>query len=132
LTESSTQADAPRRGTISCAHAMTTQEFLRRLGVSREEGLSSVEAEERIRYYGPNAIEDHPPKSAWKVLDEQFRGLVVWLLVAATVVSFFFGEIAEASAIMVVLGPNATIGFFTEMRAVRSMEALRQIRQQRR
>ncbi|HJQ28064.1 MAG TPA: cation-transporting P-type ATPase, partial [Rubrobacter sp.] len=121
------QVGPRRRRPAPYAHAMTAQETLGHLDVSREEGLSSVVAEDRIRYYGPNAIEDHPPKSAWKILGEQFRGLVVWLLVAAAVVSFVFGEIAEAAAIVVVLGLNATIGFFTEMRAVRSMEALRQM-----
>ncbi|MGB3635900.1 MAG: cation-transporting P-type ATPase, partial [Rubrobacteraceae bacterium] len=50
--------------------------------------------------------------------------LVIALLVGAAGVSFVFGEVVEAAAILVVVLLNAAIGFVTEIRAVRSMEAL--------
>ncbi len=51
------------------------------------------------------------------------------LLVAATAVSLAFGQLVEALAITVVIVINAAIGFFTELRAVRSMESLRELGQ---
>ena len=49
------------------------------------------------------------------------------LLAAAAVLSFAFGEIVEGGAIVIVILINAVIGFVTELRAVRSMEALQEL-----
>ena len=58
------------------------------------------------------------------VLLDQFKSLIVLLLVAATIVAYAFDETLEAGAIAVVILLNTMIGFTTELRAVRSMEAL--------
>lgn len=98
--------------------------MLKQLAVSGEEGLASEEAEVRLRKYGPNVLKERTTRSGWTIFAEQFKSLVVMLLAIAAVVSFLFGEVAEAVAILVVIALNAAIGFFTEVRAVRSMEAL--------
>ena len=60
---------------------------------------------------------------------DQFRSVVVALLAAATVLAFLFGDIPDGIAIVAVLLINAAIGFITEWRALRSMEALRRLGQ---
>jgi P-type Ca2+ transporter type 2C len=90
-------------------------------------GLQTEEALRRLARHGPNELEAIRRRSAWQVLMEQFRSLVVALLGVAAAISFGFGQVAEGVAILVVLGLNAVIGFTTEMRAVRSMEALREL-----
>ena len=52
---------------------------------------------------------------------------MVWLLATAAAVAALFGEWTEAIAILVVLAINTAIGFATELRAARSMEALREL-----
>lgn len=105
-------------------HARTGGQVLEELDVSVELGLSPEEAGRRLDLYGPNELRKHAKKSVWSVLFGQFRSLVVALLAVAAVVSFVFGETVEGAAILVVILLNAAIGFFTEIRAVRSMEAL--------
>ncbi len=66
-------------------------------------------------------------KSAFIILLNQFKSLIVVLLGAAALVSFAFGDLIEAVAIVVVIFLNTAIGFMMEIRAVRSMEALRRL-----
>ena len=104
-------------------HALPAAEVLRLLA-SAEAGLSAREAAERLARDGPNAFERVPAASAWSVLVAQLRSVVVALLVAAGVVAVVSGDRADAAAIGAVLLLNVLIGFVTELRAHRAMEAL--------
>src|SRR5690606_12588733 len=97
------------------------------LGVDRAQGLRADEVRRRLETYGPNQLRVTPPRSAWSVLVAQFRGLLVVLLAGAAALSAAFGQWSEALAVAIVLLLNAAIGFFTELRAVRSVEALRKL-----
>jgi Ca2+-transporting ATPase len=59
------------------------------------------------------------------VLSRQFQSPVVYLLAAASALAFSFQEWEESGAIAIVLALNALIGFLTELKATRSIEALR-------
>jgi Ca2+-transporting ATPase len=107
-------------------HAAAVDELLSRLE-SRPAGLSDEEAERRLRRYGPNRLAPVRPVSAWKILADQLRSVVVALLVGAALVSVVLGERIEAVAISVVLIINTAIGFVTELRARRAMAALLQL-----
>ncbi len=78
----------------------------------------------RLAGHGPNRFERSPPVSAWSVLLEQFRSVVVALLVVAAAVAALSGDVPDAIAIGAVLVLNVAIGFGTELRAHRAMEAL--------
>jgi Ca2+-transporting ATPase len=114
---------------VSEPHARAWRDVANALGVSSGEGLGDEEVRRRLEWFGPNVLREHARKSVHAILAEQFRSLVVVLLAVAATVSFTFGEVAEAAAILVVILLNAAIGIFTEIRAVRSMEALREIGQ---
>ena len=96
---------------------------------SSADGLPGDEARRRLDEVGPNQLRDIDRRGVGEILWEQFKSLVVLLLVGAMVVSFTFGQTIEGIAIGVVLALNTAIGFFTEWRAVRSMEALQQLGQ---
>ena len=64
-------------------------------------------------------------QTALSLLAGQLKSPVVWLLAAAAALAASFSEWTESAAILLVLLVNTLIGFFTELRAVRSMEALR-------
>ena len=98
--------------------------MLDRLDVEREKGLDRQQAERRLKEYGANLLRKHKQKSIWLILVEQFKSLIIGLLAVASLVAFWFGEWIEGWAILVVILINALIGFFTELRAIRSMEAL--------
>ncbi len=103
----------------------------RELDVSPDRGLTEAEVTRRRERHGPNTLRSRRRERALAILVRQFRGLIVALLAAAAVASVLFGEWVEGAVITMVLVLNALIGFFSELRAVRSMEALRQLGQVR-
>jgi Ca2+-transporting ATPase len=105
----------------------SAQDVLKELDVSAEKGLSPAEVRRRRKQFGLNRLQEAKRKSAWAVLIEQFKSLIVLLLGAATILSFSFGDWLEGVAILVVIFINTAIGFFTELKAVRSMEALQRL-----
>jgi Ca2+-transporting ATPase len=107
--------------------AKEAREVVDALDVSVSEGLSESEVERRRETYGENRLRDTETRSALQILLEQFKSLIVALLAAASVASFIFGDVVEGFAILVVIVLNAVIGFVTELRAVRSMEALKEL-----
>jgi len=97
------------------------------LEVDPDTGLSGRQWRRRLSEYGHNVLKEAKSRSALSILFDQFKSLIMVLLLAAGLVSFAFGEWKEGAAIVAVIVVNAAIGFFTELRAVRSMEALRQL-----
>ncbi|MGA7972410.1 MAG: cation-transporting P-type ATPase [Pseudolabrys sp.] len=106
-------------------HALPAGAVLDALDVSVGAGLGDEEIRRRTQVFGPNAIVARRPVSTLDVLVHQFQSPVVYLLAAAAALAFYFGEIEEGGAIIIVLAINALIGFVTEIRAARSIEALR-------
>ncbi len=106
---------------------LTPEEILRQLGVSKKQGLSATEVEKRKARYGPNQLKQTKKKSALAIWANQFKSLIIGLLLIASALSFAFNEIIEGIAIAAVIVINALIGFFTELKAVRSMEALKKL-----
>ena len=93
--------------------------------VSLTSGLSDEEAKRRQKAFGANTIMSRRKASALVLLLHQFQSPVVYLLSFAAALAFYFGELEEGGAIAVVLAVNALIGFLTELKAARSIEALR-------
>lgn len=116
----------PAAGDESIVHpwAQSIEEVVDKLSVQSEKGLSDREVQKRLDTYGYNKLREHQKKSLWAILWDQLKSLIILLLVAAAVVSYLYNEIIEAWAIIAVIIINTGIGFFTEIRAVRSMEAL--------
>ncbi|MCA8921862.1 MAG: cation-transporting P-type ATPase [Planctomycetes bacterium] len=92
-----------------------------------ERGLLPTEVRRRLLEHGPNLLRRVERTSLWRLLLNQVKSLIILLLLAASVVSALFGEWVEATAIAAALVINGAIGFFTELRAVRSMEALSEL-----
>lgn len=108
-------------------HATGADDVLAGLSVDPRTGLSGPEARRRLEWHGRNVIRRRKPTSAVSILVDQFRSVVVLLLVAAVVAGVVIGEYAEAIAVAIVLTVNAVVGFVTELRAVRSVEGLRRL-----
>ncbi len=113
------------RPTLLNPHNLQVADVLAWMEVSPASGLSEKEVQQRINAFGPNTVVSRRRARALLVLLHQFRGPVAYLLSSAAVLALYFREIEEAVAIVVVLTANALIGFLTELRAARSIEALR-------
>lgn len=106
--------------------SIEAQEVFEQLN-SDKNGLSSTQAEKRQQKYGKNTIREQEQKSLWKILLSQINNPVIYLLSAAAAVAFFFGDIPEAIAILVVIVLNTIVGFTMEYQALKSMQALKKM-----
>jgi len=109
------------------AFAKSGEEVLQALEVDADQGLSTREARRRLQRYGRNKLAEHKARSIWSILVDQVKSLVFALLLAAALISFSFSEPVQGIAILIALLLNVAIGFFTELRASRSMEALKRM-----
>lgn len=123
-TTDSARESTTATGSLKQAWSLPYEEVAESLKVHAGKGLSKQEVQERLETYGYNKLREHRKKSLWAILWDQLKSLIILLLVVAAAVSFLYQEIIEAWAIIAVIIINTAIGFFTEIRAVRSMEAL--------
>ena len=70
------------------------------------EGLTDQEVRERRQAAGPNVLRSHRRRTPLSILIGQFRSVIVALLIVAAMAALFFGEIAEAAAVAVVIVTN--------------------------
>ena len=90
-------------------------------------GLSTEEAERRLRTFGANRLPTPQPKSAFEILREQVGSLPVVLLAGAAVASIATGGLVDGVAILTVIGINAAIGYVTEARVERILASLNEV-----
>lgn len=102
-------------------------EVVRLLRTDLANGLSSAEAEWRAKEYGPNRLAEEPPQLWWLKLLSQFNQLVIWILIAATILSAALGDWLEAGAILAIVVLNALLGFFQEQKAEKALSSLKKL-----
>ena len=92
-----------------------------------EAGLSTAEASRRLTEHGPNELRGGHRTSPWAILFQQFKNVLILMLLLATVLSGFVGHGVEAIAIAVIVLFAVILGFVQEFRAERSIDALRRM-----
>jgi P-type Ca2+ transporter type 2C len=105
-------------------HSQHVGEVLDLLEVDPDRGLSSGEVHRRRVRFGRNALRRREPTTVWSIVVAQLRSAVVLLLFVAAAAGFVIGKPIESVAVLIVLVVNTLVGTVTELRAVRSMEAL--------
>ncbi len=108
-------------------HQVSATEATQRLGVDPVYGLSSDEAATRQSKYGPNRLKEVPPRSRWLLLLDQFKGILILVLIGAAVLAAAIGDLTDAVVILVVVMINAVLGFSQEYRAEKSLAALKKM-----
>ena len=107
-------------------HTQTTEQAFAVLK-SQPKGLSQADAIERTLQYGANEIQAAKRISAWGILLEQFKNILILILLGATAISLFLGHGIEFIAIAVIVLFAVFLGFIQEYRAERAIEALKQM-----
>jgi len=92
-----------------------------------ENGLTFSEAAARLKACGENILEEKEKISPLRILIDQFNSPVVWILLAALVISFFIGEKIDAIVILAILIINAVLGFIQEYNAAKEIDALKKL-----
>jgi Ca2+-transporting ATPase len=94
---------------------------------SSEKGLTTAEAERRIREYGTNEIARAKKRPAWLLFLNQFKDFMIMVLIGAAIISGFLSDITDTIVIIAIVFLNAVVGFLQEYRAEKAMEALRKM-----
>lgn len=94
---------------------------------TRISGLHESEVRERLTEKGHNRLASAPPVPAWKILANQFTNFIIYLLLIAVLFSIIIGEYTDSLVILAILILNGVIGFIQELRANRSLEALKKM-----
>jgi Ca2+-transporting ATPase len=107
-------------------HNQSAEAVLAQLA-SASEGLSSHEAAQRLAANGPNELKEGKRISPLQIFLGQFKSLLIWILIAAGVISGMLGEGVDAIAILAIVVLNAVIGFYQEFNAEKSIATLKQL-----
>ncbi|WP_251546332.1 HAD-IC family P-type ATPase [Limosilactobacillus caecicola] len=89
-------------------------------------GLTNQEAAKRLQVDGPNAIEVKPtPK--WKIFLRQYNNIVIYILLAATLLTILIGHYTDAIVIAAVVVLNSLIGYFQETSAANALAKIKEM-----
>ena len=103
------------------------EELIKELGANEKQGLTNKVAQEKLAQVGPNALIEGKKKSILEVFLEQFKDLMVIILIVAAVISAFTGNLESTAVIIVVLILNAILGTVQHVKAEKSLEALKSL-----
>ncbi len=107
-------------------HQLDHNEVLQKLQTS-EAGLSESEAEKRLAFYGPNRLVEEEKIKKFKILLHQFANPLIYILITAGMVTFYFREHLDTGVIYFIVVLNAIIGYIQEYKAEESVRALKRM-----
>lgn len=92
-----------------------------------EQGLSSEEARERLRRFGPNKLAEEEKISRLKIFLHQFASPLIYILLIAAVVTAALQEYKDTGVIIAILLINALVGYVQEYKAAKTVQALKKM-----
>ena len=108
-------------------HSMDVTEVLGDLETDPHKGLSEDEAERRLQKYGHNELKKEEKISPFILFLNQFKNILILILLIAIVLSALVGEVVDAAIIGIIVVFCAVLGFIQEYRAERALEALKKM-----
>ncbi len=91
------------------------------------DGLSAEEAARRLTNDGANELKEGKRTNPFHILFRQFKSILIWILIAASILSGVLGEVFDAIAILIIILLNTGIGFTEEFKAEKSIASLRKM-----
>jgi len=107
-------------------HRISSEEVFEILD-TRKQGLTISDAEEKLLRYGPNELQEGKKKNIALMLLDQFKDVMILILLGAAIISGIIGDLTDTIVILVIVLLNALLGFFQEYRAEKAMQALKQM-----
>jgi len=105
----------------------STEDVLKELEVNSTTGLSEKEVIERREKYGLNELVTKKPKTLIRIFLSQLNNIMIYILIGATLISGFIGEISDAIIIGIVILINAIVGVIQESKAEKALDALKKL-----
>ncbi|BAT55636.1 cation-transporting ATPase [Nostoc sp. NIES-3756] len=127
--------------TAAAWHSLEVDKALGLLNSNADSGLTTEEVERRLQKYGPNELEEHGGRSTWEILLDQFKNIMLLMLIAVAFISGFLdfyswragelkpGEIPfkDTIAILAIVILNGILGYVQESRAEQALAALKKL-----
>ncbi|MBQ7034088.1 MAG: calcium-translocating P-type ATPase, PMCA-type [Clostridia bacterium] len=113
-------------------HNETKARVIEKLAADPRKGLTQAEAAARQEKYGPNRLREKKKKSTFQRFFDQFKDVMILILIAAAIVSFSvvvmeknWGELFEPLLILLIVVLNAVMGVYQEGKAEKALDALK-------
>ena len=107
-------------------HALTPEQALLQQQTAQS-GLTTFEAQQRLKRDGANQLCEKPPKSLGRLFFAQFQSILILVLIAAACLATFIGDKTDGMVIMTVVFINSILGFYQEFQAEKSLAALKKM-----
>ena len=107
-------------------HNLSTSKVFKILK-TKPEGLSKTEVKKRQKKYGLNILPKKKRMSSLKIFLNQFKSLLIIILIIASLISFAIGEKTDSLIIFLAIMINALIGFLQENKAEKTLQRLKQM-----
>jgi len=91
---------------------------------SSEKGLTRSQVNERLIRYGTNEISKRKVRTGLFIFLSQFKNPLVIILIGASIVAGFLGELTDATIIIVIVAINGLLGFYQEYRSEKAVDRL--------
>ena len=108
-------------------HALDVKQAPAQLGTDPVRGLTADEAQVRLKQHGENRLAEPPVRSKWRQFLDQFKSLLILVLIAAALLAGAIGDLKDAIVILIVVVFNAALGFWQEYRAEATLAALKKM-----
>lgn len=122
-------------------HSLEVDKALKLLNSNADSGLTPQEVEQRLQKYGPNELEESGGRSPWEILLDQFKNIMLLMLIAVAIISGVLDLIAwragdlkpgevpfkDTIAIMAIVVLNGILGYVQESRAEKALAALKKL-----
>ena len=108
-------------------HTLNSEEVAQHLEANPQSGLSADEAQQRLERFGFNRLKEKPKRPEWLKFLDQFRNLLVIVLLGAALLAGAIGDTKDAVVILIVVVFNACLGFYQERRAEATLSALKKM-----
>ncbi len=116
-----------QKGTEKKWHSLGTDATVKEVDTSAERGLSPQEAKQRLEEYGPNKLPESKQRSTLMRFLEQFNNILIFLLIAAAVITALMGHWIDTFVILAVVIINVFIGFIQEGKAEKAIEGIKKM-----
>ncbi|MDP3612798.1 MAG: HAD-IC family P-type ATPase, partial [Rubrivivax sp.] len=127
MTKTHTLAAATPDGAVPAWHGLDAAQAAAGQAMDPARGLDAAEAATRLARHGQNRLAEKPPRSKWLAFFDQFRSVLILVLIGAAALAGAIGDLKDAVVILVVVLFNAVLGFWQEHRAEATLAALKKM-----
>ncbi|WP_105616202.1 calcium-translocating P-type ATPase, PMCA-type [Vallitalea okinawensis] len=108
-------------------HNKSIKQVLADEGTNATQGLDSNEVKKRIDKYGENKLEEKDGKTLKDMIIDQFKDVLIIILIVAAIISIVLGEIIDGTFIIAIVILNAVLGVVQENKASNALKALKEM-----